>query len=335
MLQMNKKAPVLLGLAVTLGLGLVGCGANNTSTSIDPIVAIDFEPVDKTIEADTWTVSNYKDIALLGYSSLVDNFSVRAALLGKERFLGVSLNLFSVTDFAACNIGNILVSQEDTSVIADYNACQNGETLIDGEVWTDLTTTCDDSTVTETFIMGYKDYRQRQKLSGSESYSQMYANGEYQFETISQLDVANIADNNPCPTGDGISSTVVLLPETFIQIEDDESETTIDNASFAFQPGLNYVEYVNLELTEDDPEASIFDITGTVNMNSLGLDITIIGTDFKYGLDGKTTEGSLELIKGNEKITLVFSSDTVIISLDLDTTVPGDDSSDSVAQENF
>lgn len=332
--MLNKKviAPIL-GLAVTAGL--VGCEGNNSTTQVAGITLIDLKEVDKSIVAEAWTVGNYKSIATLGYSALIDNLNVRSALLGLEQNLGALLNLFSTSGTFSCDAGNMVVSQDNAHTRVKYNACQNGGVRFDGEVWTNLTAACDDSTVTETFTMGYNDYRQRQKLGDNDSYSQMYANGEYQFISRSQLDAENVSDNNLCPKLAGIDSEVVLTPEAFIQIEEDESETTITNSSYELQPDTAYIEYENLTLTESTANSLVYSISATLNMNTLGNDIVMTGSDFNYALNGKVTAGTLSFVNGDSEIIMTFASDSVTVVLDLDTNVAGTDASETFEQSEL
>jgi hypothetical protein len=332
----SRLLPVLL--ITGTASGLIGCSGNETSsTSLGSLVAIEFETIDKAIVEDSWTTTNYKAIALLGYSSLVDNLDVRSAFLGHEEDLGKFLNIFSANGTFSCDIGSISLSQDDYRR-AVFNACQIGTTLYDGELWTSVTEHCDEqsSEVTKTFTIGYKDYKQRQKLNNSSSYSQVYTNGEYVFTSLHELDSEEISDSNACPRGSELSSKVVFNPQEFTQVEEDESETVITNASYEFQPDLGYVEYESLELMEDVPNSSEFDISGSINMNSLGRDIAITGTDFKYNKEGITTTGTLKLTKSNSEITLAFSAQSVEISFDENTTIPGPaDASETIAQEDF
>jgi len=324
-----------LYFAFSLAIVLVGCSGNDSNTVVGSIEKIELEPVDKTLEAEAWTVENYTSIGALGYQSLVDNLNIRSAFLGYEKNLAILLNLFSTQGTFSCDIGNLVVSQEDASTRVVYNDCQLGGTLYVGEIWTNLMIACDENVVSDTFIMGYKDYRQRQKLGDSASYSQMYANGEYQFISRSELDTEEVAVDNTCPKKESLDSKVVLLPQEFVQIEEDDSETTIDNASFELQSDTHYVEYKNLELSESVANPLSFSIAGSISMNSLGNDIEIVGSDFKYGLDGKTKSGLLRLIDGDSEISLSFSSESVIITLDLDTTTGVADVTETIAQENF
>ena len=318
--------------------GLVACSGNESSTtSLGSLVSIEFETVDKAIAEDVWTTANYKSVALLGYSSLVDNLDVRSAFLGHEEDLGKFLNIYSANGTFPCDIGSISLSQ-DNYRRAVFNACQLGTTLYDGELWTSVTEHCDEqpNEVTKTFTLGYKDYRHRQKLNNSTSYSQAYINGEYVFTSLHVLDSDKISDSNACPRASELSSKVVFNPQAFTQVEEDESETVITNASYEFQPDLGYVEYESLELIEDVPNSSEYGISGSINMNSLGRDIAITGTDFKYSKDGITTAGSLKFNKGNSEITLEFTSQSVEISFDENTTIPGPaDASETIAQEDF
>lgn len=324
----------VLGLAIVL----VGCSGNDSTTTIGATVKIDLEAVDKTIEAEAWTIENYKSFAALGHSSLVDNLNTRSAFLGYEQNLAIFLNLFSTQGTFPCDIGHMVVSQDDASARVVYTDCQIGETRYQGETWTNLSIACpdeDNDVVTDTFILGYKDYTQRQKLNDSASYSQMYANGLYEFTSRSQLDVAKVTDDNICPKLSGIDSKVVLLPQEFIRIDEEGVETSISNASHEFQPSSNYVEYTNLELFENVADSTIYTVSGSIAMNGLGGDITMSGSDFKYDLNGKTTAGILEFVDGNSKINLDFTAESVTLSLDLDTTVEGSDATEVIAQDDF
>jgi hypothetical protein len=337
---MLKIKPTSRYCALSLAIALVGCSGNNSSTTIGSTIKIDLDPVDKTLEADAWTVENYKSFAALGHSSLIDNLNTRSALLGYEQSLAVLLNLFSVngTGTFACDIGHMVLSEEDASIRVVYTDCQLGETRYQGENWTNLSIACpdaDNDVVTDTFILGYKNYTQKQKLDESTSYSQMYANGLYEFTSRSHLDVAKVSDNNICPKMSGIDSKVVLSPQAFIQIDAEGVETNISNASHEFQPSSNYVEYINLELFESVADSSIYNVSGSIAMNGLGSGITMSGSDFKYALNGKTTAGTLEFVDGNSKISLVFSPDSVEISLDLDTTDSTVDSNETIDQDDF
>jgi hypothetical protein len=333
MMKKMKAVPLVLSLAVAAGL--VGCEGNSTTTTIQGVERIDLAEVDKTITPEVWSSSNYQAIAALGYASLVDNLNLRGAFLGLEKNLGALLNLFSTQGTLACDLGTMTISQDDAHTRVVYNACQNGDIRFEGEVWTDLTVACDDSIVTETFIMGYKDYTQRQKLGESTDYSQMYSNGEYQFITRSQLDTGEITDDNLCPTSDGIDSKVVLIPQEFTQVEDDDSITMVNNSSYELQPNTGYVEYENLELTEAVADSLTFAISATVNMNALGNGILMSGSGFQYGLDGKASAGTISFVNGNSQISLTFSSESVLIELDLDTTVDGIDASETISQDDF
>ena len=339
MLKKHLTSRLLPALLITgTASGLIACSGNDTSsTSLGSLVAIKFETVDKVIVEDAWTTANYKAIASLGYSSLVDNLDLRSAFLGHEEDLGEFLNIFAANGTFPCDIGSISLSQDDYRR-AVFNACQLGTTLYDGELWTSVTEHCNEQPdeVTKTFTLGYKDYRHRQKLNNSTSYSQAYTNGEYVFTSLHELDSDNISDSNACPRANELSSKVVFNPQAFTQVEEDESETVITNASYEFQPDLGYVEYENLELIEDVPNSSEYDISGSINMNSLGRDIAITGTDLKYSEDGITTAGTLKLTKGNSEITLEFTSQSVEISFDENTTIPGPaDASETIAQEDF
>lgn len=341
MLKINNKAPVLLGLVSALAL--VGCEGNNSSTSIDPIVKIEFEEIDKEMVADDWTVNNYIEVASLGYSTIADNLNVRSALLGHERNLAAFLNLYSKSGRVSCDIGYMDISL-DQGTRVEYHSCQLGDVLFDGASWTSVNVECDATTVanpqvTDTFIIGYKDYRQKQKLNDSASYSQMYGNGEYEFKTYSVLDEDEITEVYECPKGDETNSTVTFSPVkyTVITVEADGTETEDDyeNASYQMQPDIGYIEYQDLELTESVAGSSTYGISGMINMNLLGQDIDLVGSGFMYGLNGKSTSGFLELGKGDSKITLEFTAESVKATLDLNTNIPGTDKEDTIAQEDF
>ena len=338
MLKKHLTSRLLPVLMITgTASGLIACSGNDTSsTSLGSLVAIKFEAVDKVIVEDVWTTANYKAIASLGYSSLVDNLDLRSAFLGHEEDLGTFLNIISANDAFPCNFGSMSLSQDNYQRVV-FNACQLGTTLYDGELWTSVTEHCDEQSneVTKTFTLGYKDYRHRQKLNNSTSYSQAYSNGEYVFTSLHELDSDKISDSNECPRASELSSKIVFNPQAFTQVEEDESETVITNASYEFQPDLGYVEYENLELIEDVPNSSEYDISGSINMNSLGSDVVIIGTDFKYGEDGVTTVGTLQFVKGDSEISIEFSGGSVTVTLDLDTTTEGKEISEPIAQEDF
>jgi hypothetical protein len=326
----------VLGLAIAL----VGCSGNDSTTTIGATVKIDLDTVDKAIETEAWTVENYKTIGALGYTSLVDNINIRSALLGREKELGIFLNLFSINQptTIACDFGSMTINQEDANTRVKFEDCQLGEIRYEGETWTDLAIACDpeiDNVVTDTFTMGYKDYTQRQKLNESTSFSQLYANGEYKFVSRSQLNLDEITDNNLCPKLAGIDSKVTLSSQTFVQIEEDDSETTITNVSHEFQPDSPYVEYQDLELFEGVADSSVYSIVGFINMNILGNNIEFVGSNFEYGLDGKAKTGLLRFIKGDSEVSLVFSPDSVEISLDLDTTDSTVDSNEIIDQDDF
>ena len=338
MLKKHLTSRLLPVLMITgTASGLIACSGNDTSsTSLGSLVAIKFEAADKVIVEDVWTTANYKAIASLGESSLVGNLDLRSAFLGHEEDLGTFLNIISANDAFPCNFGSMSLSQDNYQRVV-FNACQLGTTLYDGELWTSVTEHCDEQSneVTKTFTLGYKDYRHRQKLNNSTSYSQAYSNGEYVFTSLHELDSDKISDSNECPRASELSSKIVFNPQAFTQVEEDESETVITNASYEFQPDLGYVEYENLELIEDVPNSSEYDISGSINMNSLGSDVVIIGTDFKYGEDGVTTVGTLQFVKGDSEISIEFSGGSVTVTLDLDTTTEGKEISEPIAQEDF
>lgn len=334
----TKLTSVVLGMAIAVGL--VGCEGNNTTTKINTTPGVILTEVDKTIALETWTAGNYQELAGIGYSSLVENINLRLTLLGRERelaaFFAILLSLTGAEDSFDCTYGDFDVEQDNSFIKATFNSCQLGETLYEGELWSDLASTCDDTVVTESFIIGYKDYKQRQKIDGASSYSQMYANVEYAFVNRYDLATENITAELPCPSGDEIDSKVTMLPQTFIQLEDDgETQTTISNTSFEFQPTSQYYEYENLELIESAPASLTYSASGLLSSNRLGSSIQITATGFKYGQDGKTTEGSLTLTDGDREISMVFSTESVVITLDLDTTVDGNEASNTIAQEDF
>ena len=326
--------------ALSLAITLVGCSGNDSVTKIGATIKIDLVAVDKALENEAWTIENYKSFAAIGHGSLIDNLNTRSALLGYEQNLAILLNLFSIngTGTFPCDIGHMVLNEENASIRVVYTDCQLGETRYEGENWTNLSVACpdeDNDVVTDTFILGYKDYTQRQKLDESSSYSQMYANGVYEFTSRSHLDVAEVTDVNICPKISGIDSKVTLSPQTFVQVDDEGVETSMSNASHEFQPSSNYVEYTNLELFESVADSSIYTVSGSISMNGLGNNITMSGANFKYGLDGKTTAGTLEFVNGLSKIDLSFTVESVTVSLDLDTTVEGIDASEVIAQDDF